>query len=142
MNTLLDWAYFFLHVAIVIMCFSIAKSYILVKKEANDIKAYEIRVTTPNDEEAIKSLDKLIEDTLIDYVLLNKAYKENRYINSVEERKILDEVTKLVRDRISPIILDKLNFIYSESGTYEVIGTKVYERVISYVIDNNKNSKK
>ena len=135
---ILQWAWYFLVVAIVIIFSGKLNTWLAIKKETNNINAYNIHVTTPHDDEAVKILDKLIEDTMTDYLLLNRVFKEKSFINSSEEQKIVHEVTDLVSSRISPIILDKLNFIYNEDAIYEVIGKKTYIRVMSYVMDNNR----
>ena len=135
---ILQWAWYFLVVAIVIIFSGKLNTWLAIKKETNNINAYNIHVTTPHDDEAVKILDKLIEDTMTDYLLLNRVFKEKNFINSSEEQKIVHEVTNLVSSRISPIILDKLNFIYNEDAIYEIISKKTYIRVMSYVIDNNR----
>ena len=135
---ILQWAWYFLAVAIVIIFSGKLNTWLAIKKETNNINAYNIHVTTPHDDEAVKILDKLIEDTMTDYLLLNRVFKEKNFINSSEEQKIVHEVTDLVSSRISPIILDKLNFIYNEDAIYEVIGKKTYIRVMSYVMDDNR----
>ena len=135
---ILQWAWYFLVVAVVIIFSGKLNTWLAIKKETNNINAYNIHVTTPHDDEAVKILDKLIEDTMTDYLLLNRVFKEKSFINSSEEQKIIHEVTNLVSSRISPIILDKLNFIYNEDAIYEVIGKKTYIRVMSYVMDNNR----
>ena len=135
---ILQWAWYSLAVAIVIIFSGKLNTWLAIKKETNNINAYNIHVTTPHDDEAVKILDKLIEDTMTDYLLLNRVFKEKNFINSSEEQKIVHEVTNLVSSRISPIILDKLNFIYNEDAIYEVIGKKTYIRVMSYVMDNNR----
>ena len=135
---ILQWAWYFLAVAIVIIFSGKLNAWLAIKKETNNINAYNIHVTTPHDDEAVKILDKLIEDTMTDYLLLNRVFKEKNFINSSEEQKIVHEVTNLVSSRISPIVLDKLNFIYNEDAIYEVIGKKTYIRVMSYVMDNNR----
>ena len=137
-EVILQWAWYFLVVAIVIIFSGKLNTWLAIKKETNNINAYNIHVTTPHDDEAVKILDKLIEDTMTDYLLLNRVFKEKNFINSSEEQKIVHEVTDLVSSRISPIILDKLNFIYNEDAIYEVIGKKTYIRVMSYVMDNNR----
>lgn len=137
-EVILQWAWYFLVVAIVIIFSGKLNTWLAIKKETNNINAYNIHVTTPHDDEAVKILDKLIEDTMTDYLLLNRVFKEKNFINSSEEQKIVHEVTNLVSSRISPIILDKLNFIYNEDAIYEVIGKKTYIRVMSYVMDNNR----
>ena len=135
---ILQWAWYFLVVAIVIIFSGKLNTWLAIKKETNNINDYNIHVNTPHDDEAVKILDKLIEDTMTDYFLLNRVFKEKNFINSSEEQKIVHEVTNLVSSRISPIILDKLNFIYNEDAIYEVIGKKTYIRVMSYVMDNNR----
>ena len=135
---ILQWAWYILAVTIVVVSADKINTWLAIKKEINNINAYEIRVTTPHDDEAVKILDKLIEDAVTDYILLNRAFKEKSFINSAEEQKIVHEITDLVSSRISPIVLDKLNFMYNEDAIYEVIGKKTYIRVMSYVLDNNK----
>lgn len=111
---------------------------IMIEKEKNNIRAFEVNVTTPNDNEALDALNKLIDDSLSDWIILNRGYKENEYINSEEEKNITKAIGELVNSRVSPILLDKLSFYYSTESLPEVIATKVYIKVLNYVITINR----
>ena len=139
-NLILQVIWIGISIVFLYIIFIIGSNIIQIQKEKNDIKAFEIHVTTPNDIEVSNILNKLIEEALQDYVLLNRGFKRNEesHINSKEEKKIINSVSEMVSNRISPILMDKLNFYYSETAIPEIIGTRVYIRVMSYVIDNNK----
>ena len=76
---ILQWAWYFLVVAVVIIFSGKLNTWLAIKKETNNINAYNIHVTTPHDDEAVKILDKLIEDTMTDYLLLNRVFKEKNF---------------------------------------------------------------
>ena len=113
-------------------------TFLLILREKNNIKSFEVNVTTPLDDEAIKSLDKMIEDAMVDYLVINYGWKQGNFINSEDEKKLISEIAQVIENRISPILLDKLSFYYSTDGISEVIANKVYIKVLSYTIDNNK----
>lgn len=117
-------------------------SYLRLIKEQNDIKSFEINTSTISDTEALKALDNLIEDTMTNYILLNRGWKSGTYITSEEEQKIAKEVGELVQHRISPVMMDKLSFFYSAEALSEIIGEKIYIRVMSYSLDQNKVKQK
>ena len=117
-------------------------SYLRLIKEQNDIKSFEINTSTISDTEALKALDNLIEDTMTNYILLNRGWKSGTYITSEEEQKIAKEVGELVQHRISPVMMDKLSFFYSAESLSEIIGEKIYIRVMSYSLDQNKVKQK
>lgn len=117
-------------------------SYLRLIKEQNDIKSFEINTSTISDTEALKALDNLIEDTMTNYILLNRGWKSGTYITSEEEQKIAKEVGELVQHRISPVMMDKLSFFYSAESLSEIIGEKIYIRVMSYSLDQNKIKQK
>ena len=88
-NLILQVVWIGISIVFLYIVFIIGSNMIQIQKEKNDIKAFEIRVTTPNDIEVSNILDKLIEETLQDYVLLNRGFKRNEesHINSEEEKK-------------------------------------------------------
>ena len=51
---ILQWAWYFLVVAVVIICSSKLNTWLAIKKETNNINAYNIHGTTPHDDEAVK----------------------------------------------------------------------------------------
>lgn len=128
----------FLIIIIGIFFIKFTNDFIMIEKEKNNIKSFEVNVTTPNDNEAIESLNRLIDDALSDWIILNRGYKQDDYINSEEEKRITKAIGELVNSRISPILLDKLSFYYSSESLPEVIATKVYIKVLNYVIAVNK----
>lgn len=132
--------YFIIFLIIIIGIFFIKfiNDFIMIEKEKNNIKLFEVNVTTPNDNEAIESLNKLIDDALSDWVILNRGYKQDEYINSEEEKRITKAICELVNSRISSVLLDKLSFYYASESMPEVIATKVYIKVLNYVITVNK----
>lgn len=138
-NSIISILYFIYTIIISYIAYILLRDYIRIQKEKNDIRAFEIHSSTPNDADALEALDKLIESALTDYILLNRGFKSTNeaHINSEEEKQIANTVAEIVSKRISPILMDKLNFYYSEESLSEVIGTRVYIRVMSYVIDNN-----
>ena len=133
--------YFILACVILYYIMNAANNIIRINKEKNDIAAFDIHVKTAADKEAIVALDTLIEDCLTEYVILNLGFEKTKHINQEEEQKIIYAVAQMVEERISPILLDKLNFFYHEQAIFDVIGKKVYIKVMNYVLINNDAAK-
>lgn len=106
-------------------------------KEKNDIRRFEVNVTTPNDGEALKSLDDLINNTIAEYYALNIGYR-NKGINSKMEEDMQKEITKLVGERISSTLLDKLTFYYDRNTIDQIIANKCYIKITDFVISENR----
>ena len=106
-------------------------------KEKNDIRRFEVNVTTPNDGEALKSLDDLINNTIAEYYALNIGYR-NKGINSKMEEDMQKEITKLVGERISSTLLHKLTFYYDRNTIDQIIANKCYIKITDFVISENR----
>ena len=93
----------------------------------------------------VKEIDESIEDfveiCLNEYLAYNPQLQTEVYINSTLERQIVDEVTKLCVNRISPVLLDKFSLCYSSNAIGDVISRKVYMRVLIYQIDHEHAKK-
>jgi hypothetical protein len=91
--------------------------------------------------DVVDMLDKLIQDTLTEYILLNRAYEKTIYINSDEENKIRSEVSDMVVTRLSPTLKNKLALYYNEYSISYILANKIYMAVLAYVLQNNKEEK-
>lgn len=130
--------YFIITVVVLFVGTNIARSYIKIRKELNDLKNFELNVQVKDIDDGIKMLDKLIADTISDYVILHRSNNNvSDHINSEEEIKIVHEVADLVGKRISPTLLTKLQIYYNSATIPDVIGDKVFIQVSAFVIGNN-----
>lgn len=104
--------------------------------ERNNIKKFEVNVTTPNDGEALKALDNLINNTIAEYYALNMGYR-NKGINSKMEEEMQKEITKIIGERISDVLIDKLSFYYDRNCIDKIIANKCYIKITDFVIAEN-----
>lgn len=104
----------------------------------NRIKRYEVNVTTPNDGEALKSLDDLINNTIAEYYALNIGYRSTKGINSKMEEEMQKNIAELVGTRISDTLIDKLTFYYDRDSLDQIIANKCFIKVTDFIIAQNR----
>lgn len=104
--------------------------------EKNNIRRFSVNVTTPNDGEALKALDDLINNTIAEYYALNIGYR-GKGINSKMEEQMHKEITQLVSVRISSVLIDKLTFYYDKDCIDGIIASKCYIKITDFVISQN-----
>lgn len=99
-----------------------------------DIEMYKIKYS---EEEILLHLDFIIQDYIDYYVAIEFTPKQLNYINNKMEKEIMDKVTAIVSERISPTLYSQLSLIYDSSQIGKVIGEKIYIKVLEYVIQFN-----
>lgn len=104
------------------------------------LKRYEIEINHKIDTHIEEQLDTLIDSIFNEYRLYNLEYRDNEYIKSIEEKKIVEDICKLVMDRISPIFVTQLSTYFNISNLGDVIATKISTKVSEYTILRNTNS--
>lgn len=83
-------------------------------------------------------IDRIIDDAFNEYIVLNLGYKKDKvYLNSVAEEEMNTKMVDMVSARISDSMIEKLNAFYNEDMVPDIISSKIYMAVMSYVIENN-----
>lgn len=84
------------------------------------------------------ALDKIIQQSFDEFILMNAGFRKEHYINQTEEREIVDRMIDKVSDRISETVYTKLELYYNSTAVPDIVANKIYMAVIAYVIENNK----
>ena len=95
-----------------------------------------------NYEEDMKILDMIIDDEFTQYQIMHLAHRDNLYINSEEQERIITEVLGKVIYRISDDLVQKLSLYYKSEYINDIIFNKIKLVVINYTIEINGNYKK
>ena len=93
---------------------------------------------TKNKLARLKLLDKLIQETFEEYIILNEAYKNIDFINSDEEKRLCSELSKIVSARISEAMFEKMSLVYNKEQIPAIIGNKIYLTIMNYSMNTNK----
>lgn len=84
------------------------------------------------------ALDKIIQQSFDEFIMMNAGFQKEHYINQSEEREIVDRMIDKVSDRISETLYTKLELYYNAAAVPDIVANKIYMEVIAYVIENNK----
>ncbi len=125
-----------------VIIFSIIQ--ILTLKEQKRMNNEELKILHTNMQfdlaEIVATFETFIELTMGNYLILNRDFKEDTYINSEEEELLLREISKEVIGTISPFMVSKLGLIYNiedEDDLADLITKAVYLKLLKYVAENN-----
>lgn len=103
------------------------------------LERYKVNMEINVDENIIKFLDELIENTFNEYLVLNIECNENiKYIKTELETQISKDVSYQVLKKLSPVFMDKLSLIYNRDEIPNIVSTKVYIYTLNYVIEKNR----
>lgn len=105
------------------------------KKIIENLTKYEIDINAQIDDSIPKLLEFFVQSVFIDYQA--KHLVNTQYINSEEEQKIINEVSILCGEQISPAMINKLSLFWKPEKIGAVIADKVYLAVVAYVSNNN-----
>lgn len=112
-------------------------------EEKNDTDYKRMIYSTPlNYEEDMKILDSIIDDEFTQYEIMHLAHRDNLYINSEEQERIITEVLGKVIYRISDDLVQKLSLYYKSEYINDIIFNKIKLVVINYTVQINGNYKK
>ena len=131
-------AFFTIFILTVGLAYITAKQKLALAKEENRLGFMGLSI---NVKEIDESIEEFVEICLTEYLAYNPQLQTEVYINSTLEKEIVEEVTKLCVNRISPVLLDKFSLCYASNALGEVISRKVYMRVLIYQIDHEHAKK-
>lgn len=107
---------------------SIADEFIRLK---NKKIIFEVDMTT---DDILMQFDKLIELCFSDYMFKNHGFKDGLIINSDMEREIIEDVTHLFIDRLSPDLITRYSLYYNIDELNSIVVDKVQMFVTAYVL--------
>lgn len=107
------------------------------KKLQLELDKYEIDMEIKIEDDLFSILDKVISECFNEYLIREIEYKGVEYVNSELEKKILKEVSHIVCDTISPILINKLSIVYDMDNFAEIVSNRTYLHVLDYVIKKN-----
>ena len=99
-----------------------------------DIEMFKMKFS---EEEILNHLDFIITECLDYYVAMTLTPKGLYYINTQLETEITNNLGEIVSARISPTLYSQLTLIYDPSQISNVIGEKIYTKVLEYVVQFN-----
>ena len=108
-----------------------------------DMEMYKIKFS---EQDILSHLDFIIEECLDFYIAMELTPKNLYYINNSLETEITNKLGEIIPSRISPTLYSQLSLIYDSNQIANVIGEKIYTKVLEYVIQfnvqNERNPKK
>lgn len=110
------------------------------RDEKIKLKKYEIEINHRLDIHIEEQLDNLIDSVFNEYRLYNLEFRDNDYIKSIEEKKIVEDICEMVTKRISPIFVTQLSTYFNIDNLGDVIATKISTKVTEYRILKNTNN--
>lgn len=114
------------------------KNYFSLRREENRLGFLKLDIDIDKIDEEI---EKFVEICLNEYIAYNPQLMQEVYINAALEREIVEGVTKLCVERISPVMLDRFSLCYNLTDIGNVIGRKVYMRVLIYQIEHEQTKR-
>lgn len=119
--------------------FCITIGFMVVKqlKENNRLKQIEMDMKLTVSDNDFLILDKLIQETFDFYLSFNEELLEADYIKDSMLDKMVKDLLYKVMQRISPIYLNKLSYIYNREYIEDLILEKIRHIVMDYCININ-----
>ena len=119
--------------------FCITIGFMVVKqlKESNRLKQIEMDMKLTVSDSDFVLLDKLIQETFDFYLSFNEELLEADYIKDSMLDKMVKDLLYKVMQRISPIYLNKLSYIYNREYIEDLILEKIRHIVMDYCININ-----
>ena len=117
--------------------FSIIGNLLLEIKKIK-INEFSSNINSKIDEKTFELLDKIIEESFSEYIILNVENKDIEYVDNKLEKEITTNVSHLVAERLSKTLINKISLVYNVDNLPKLIAEKVYLHTLNYTI--NKNS--
>lgn len=105
-------------------------------KQDTDLKEKMFLFSLPIDDN-FKILDDVVKNEIAVYALYNFPNTNDLYITKDNIDKMIKDVLKKVLNKLSPVYLNKLKYIYNESNLEDTIYEKVRDGVLQYSIEIN-----
>lgn len=102
-----------------------------------DIMKYKIDVSNGPIFQTEQQLDLLIDSVFNEYKIYNLEFRDNGYIKELEEKQIIQDVSDIILQRISPVFLTQLSTYFNIDNLGTIIATKISLRVMEYRITKN-----
>ena len=126
-------------IAIIIFLAIIVSKLEKYLKEKNTQKALEMNMSYRIDENDLKVIDNIVEESFKTYIFQNMEQIDTSYIKSDLQNEMVVETLKLALLHISPLLRSKLTYIYDPDYLDSIILQKVQMAVIDYCIGINGN---
>lgn len=130
---LLSIPYIILFIVLIMVMNKLSKE--MQYKREYDEKIFTLNYNLNNDD--IKLLDTLIKEELEKYVILNFEHDPNLYIKEKEQNKMIKELLKQTLYKLSPILKNKLEYVYNKEVVEDIILEKIKFSTMEYVIGVN-----
>lgn len=111
---------------------------LLIEIKKIKINEFSSNINSKIDEKTFELLDKIIEESFSEYIILNVEYKDIEYVDNKLEKEITTNVSHLVAERLSKTLINKISLVYNVDNLPKLIAEKVYLHTLNYTI--NKNS--
>lgn len=128
-------------IIVVIVVANFLKEYASILRERNSIQRDSVIKDIVIDDNATEALDKLINEVLEEYVILNIKPKDIYYINSKMENEMIESIKNEVSNRISILLLKKISYTHNEDYIGTFIGMRIYLVITNFVVEFNVNNK-
>ena len=134
-------------ISIILICFFIIIIWIMsiIAKEMF-LKRKNIQIQNSldmgNGEIILNALDKIIEDSIDTYIVLNLGFQDTEYVPEKEQKKMIKDVYTDVIKKLSPSFIDQLCLIYSKEYINTEISKRVQLMIMNYIINTNTSFKK
>lgn len=112
---------------------SITSKYFNEKRYNTDI-SISVSFTEVND-----MIDDYISEIFNSYIIMEGFAINTVLISQNEEIEIIRDVSKLVADRMSKILYNKLSIFYNNSAISDIISEKIGMLVMNYRLNHNQN---
>lgn len=106
-------------------------------RRKNDIEQLQMNLDFRIDDSDLSLIDHLIEESFNRYCFLNYDKANKEYITSQIQEEMMQETLRMTLQRISPIYLNKLGFIYNKEYIEDIIFGKIQVVVIDYCVEVN-----
>lgn len=128
-----------------IALFGIIIYLLILKKEKNDheremdyLKLIDFKLLDDTENGLSFILDKYINDCFNRDVVFFRGIKDKEYINTKDEKDMLDTLMNSAISNISPLLRKKIDLYYGEGQSDIIIGRKCFIVVSLFVANNNK----
>lgn len=130
---LLSIPYIILFIILIMVMNKLSKE--MQYKREYDERIFNLNFNLNNDD--IKLLDNLIKEELEKYIIINFEHNPNLYIKEKEQNKMIKELLKQTLYKLSPILKNKLEYVYNKEVVEDIILEKIKFSTMEYVISVN-----
>ena len=102
----------------------------IIKTEPNILADYK-------EEDIIKHLDYIIDESIDNYVLFNITPMQVDYISSSMEKDMISDLQEEIPEKISINLLNQLANIYNSDYIGTFLGFHIYLKITEYIVSYN-----